>query len=186
MRKPGSAPLFVGLALVIGACGPEPTGPEGLADGGLDSQAVQAPTMDANGAEVVRFVDNPAGFFFREESTGRQVIIGNDPRLICSGGNPPAFVEIEHRMLPNGELIEKIRGDDLVGQIWDFGTFDCGRFLTEEPVVEGTVDLTATNYFQALFGNEPKNWGFNAHGAFIAHINCNEHGCNALLRAPND
>lgn len=186
MRKLASASLFVGLALLIGACGTDAAGPEGLTDGSSNSEAVESTTMDANGAEVIRFVDNPAGFFFLEASTGRQVIIGNDPRLICSGGNPPALVEIEHVILPNGELLERIRGDDLFGQIWDFGTFDCGLFLTEEPVVEGTVDLTATNYFQALFGNEPKNWGFDAHGAFTAHINCNPNGCNAILRSPND
>lgn len=186
MRKLRRAPMLVGFALVIGACGTEPAGPEGMVEDTPGSATVEEATMEANGADVVRFVDNPAGFFFLEARSGRQVIIGNDPRLICTGGNPPALVEIEHRTLPNGELIERIRGDDLFGQIWDFGTFDCGLFLTEEPVVEGAVDLTATNYFQALFGNEPTSWGFDAHGAFTAHINCNKNGCNAILRTPND
>jgi len=185
MRSFAPSFMAVALSLLATSCG-EPLGP--------DTATVDASdALESVGGSVVTIIDNPGPFVSLEGRgkqdylTGRNVVIANDPRGRCSGApTPPDYVEIERRTLPSGEVLEKIKGTGLRAQIWGFSPFDCDRVLAEGPIAEGLVDLTATNYFQYWFGNEPKNFEFNAHGAFTAHLNCTRsdggYHCNVVLR----
>ena len=149
---------------------------------------------DSSGLYVIREDGNPRGLFFAEGATGRQILVGNDPRLICTPpfGNPREFVEIQRTMPPGvaAQVKDLIHGDDMMAQVWGFPAFDCGQFLTTDPLVEGLVDLRSNNLIEFMAGNGPTSFGFNVHGAFNAHIRCHEDPkinditCNAKILIP--
>jgi len=179
------------LTLVVG-CADQPVGPVHQAAAAPMANFMNGPATA--GPHIIREDGNPRGLFFAEAATGRQIIVGNDPRLICTPpfGNPREFVEIQKNMPPGvaAQAKDLIHGDDMMAQVWGFPAFDCDRFLTEDPLVEGLVDLRSNNLIEFMAGNGPTSFGFNVYGAFNAHIRCHEDRkinditCNAKIVIP--
>ncbi len=151
----------------------------------LDDQHI-APSLDQ---QVTRIMENTGPFvFLLADGSGWNVVIAQDPRHRCSGNPMPhEFVEVQR--VPagaSGKVHEFIKGWDLQAQVWDVSPFDCAAVLSEGPVIEGTVNLVAKNYFQFWTGQQPEAFSFEANGAFHAFIDCkfdpsSGYGCKARI-----
>lgn len=170
-------PTIVALALFLAvSCDQQPVDP--TAD-----QIAESPTFNFTrntdaGPRIIRGDDMEVGWFLTDVRRGISAAIGVDVREFCLGNFELALVDFQHVYIPRENLRIKAieHGDDLPASAWPFTYWDCGRFLTETPLAEGTVDYRFTdNDVETWMFPDTKNknaFGWRVHGAFNAVSNC--------------
>ena len=111
---------------------------------------------------------------YNDPANGLGAIIGADIREFCSGVVDFDLVNIQDIDVPeDANRIVQIFDDDAITiSVWPFPEFDCGLFLSTDPVAAGTAAIVGTDNDLTVFNNPDNvNWnayGFTAHGSLTA------------------
>jgi hypothetical protein len=164
--------LVTGVLLAAMACESHPVAPD-------SDQAQESPVFNFTsgpdaGLTLIRGENWAWGAYWTDEERQMLAIVGVDIEE-CSSFTTVDFQKHSPPSDPTRELL-LLQGDDLSASVWPFTQFDCARFLSETPIVQGLVDMRYTNndfWAHPSLDHENANaFGFSVHGAFSGHSRC--------------
>lgn len=167
-------PLVATLALFVAVgCDEQPVEPG--SDIVAEDQAFNFTNNPDAGPLIIRGDDMIWGTGWVDWKRGLIAVFGIDARDFCLGSRDWALLDFQ-RVIQSGNrsrILEVLHGQDLPAAVWPFAEWNCARFLTEPPLVEGFVDMVATdNDFEGEGHNNAYAFGWRVHGAFSGHSKC--------------
>jgi hypothetical protein len=132
---------------------------------GLTFNIANAPPQSG----IVVRADYTAASLFVDPESGLGALLGVDPVEFCTGPAEFDFVSFQTAIQRDGRQVDHGMGE-WRAFVYPFTTFDCGLFLTVEPLATGMATVVSTD--NDLYGIAPgdKNanaWGQTGHGTLV-------------------
>ena len=149
--------VTLSLAALFVACGETPT--EQAVDpsfGIADAPAVSG---------IVMRGETPVGLTWADPDKGTRIVTGADIYEFCTGPTDFRLVAFQDVAVSDDQTVRLFQGEDLWTGVFPFTAFDCGLFLSTDPVGIGLADLIGTdNDLGGYSGTNTNTWGWSVTG----------------------